>query len=110
MTEKRYFVTHSAGHIHCDSITSELDDGSFEDLSYKDIVDRLNESEQLKQQVNNCLDSVPFWETVLDDKKKLQKENEQLEQRLKEVLDELYCKDRILERNGIDIECCDDSK
>ena len=37
----------------------------------------------------------------------LQYENEQLKQRLDEVLSELYCKDRKLEELGISVECCD---
>lgn len=35
------------------------------------------------------------------------KEITRLEYRLHEVLEELYCKDRILEEKGIDIGCCD---
>ena len=34
---------------HCDSISRELEDGSYEELSYQDIVDKLNENQQLKQ-------------------------------------------------------------
>lgn len=37
----------------------------------------------------------------------LRKENEYLKKRLKETLDELYCKDRVLEEKGIPVECCD---
>ena len=37
----------------------------------------------------------------------LEKENEQLKNRLDEVLKELYCKDRKLEELGEDIRCCD---
>ena len=35
-------------------------------------------------------------------------ENNYLKKHLKEVLKELYCKDRKLEELGISIECCDD--
>ena len=55
MTEKRYFVTHSGGCCLCGSISRELEDGSFEELSYDDIVNRLNnldeENKRLKEQI-----------------------------------------------------------
>lgn len=46
MTCKKYFVTHSCKDALCDSISKEKDDGSFEELSYQDIVDKLNEQEE----------------------------------------------------------------
>lgn len=49
MTEKEYFVTHSAGCCLCDSISRQLKDGSFEHLTYDDIVNRLNESNKENQ-------------------------------------------------------------
>lgn len=58
MTKKQYFVTHSAGCVHCGSISRELEDGSFEELSYQDIVDRLNENEQLKELVDYADDLI----------------------------------------------------
>jgi len=67
MTEKRYFVTHSGGCCLCGSISRELEDGSFEELSYDDIVNRLNnldeenrekneELKQFKQKVSECIE------------------------------------------------------
>ena len=51
-TQSKYFVTHSAGCIHCDSISKQLPNGDFEWLTYDDIVNRLNqlndENERLK--------------------------------------------------------------
>lgn len=52
MDENEYFVTHSAGHIPCDSISRELPNGSFEEISYQEVVDKLNENKWLKQQLN----------------------------------------------------------
>lgn len=49
MTENKYFVTHSAGCCLCDSISKEKEDGTFEQLTYQDIVDRLNEQQELIQ-------------------------------------------------------------
>ena len=37
----------------------------------------------------------------------LHEENEHLKNRLKSVLNELYCKDRVLEEHKISIGCCD---
>ena len=40
--------------------------------------------------------------------KDLVNENEYLKKKLKNVERELFCKDRMLEEKGIDIECCDE--
>ena len=57
----------------------------------------IEENEQLKDALNQRTEQYD----------KYYKENEQLKQRLKEYQQELYCKDRVLENKGIDIECCD---
>lgn len=70
MNENEYFVTHSAGHIPCDSISRELSDGSFEEISYQEVVDKLNENRRLKQQLNMKLYShrqlEAFYDRVFD--------------------------------------------
>ena len=56
MTEKQYFVTHTGDGCICDSISRELEDGVYEELTYHDIVDRLNklseENKKLKEILN----------------------------------------------------------
>lgn len=48
-----------------------------------------------------------YSQEYLEERNKLQEENEYYKRRLKEVLKELYCKDRVLEEKGISVECCD---
>lgn len=48
MSNGEYFVTHSAGWVPCACISRELEDGSFEELSYDTIVEKLNKYEELK--------------------------------------------------------------
>ena len=54
--------------------------------------------------VTGCVIEV---EDVFDLVNELHEENEHLKNRLKSVLNELYCKDRVLEEHKISIECCD---
>lgn len=53
--EKKYFVTHSAGNILCDHISREKNDGTYEHLSYQDIVDKLNNLVKENRQLKNDL-------------------------------------------------------
>ena len=46
-------------------------------------------------------------EEVVDELNHLHEENTILKRRLRSVQSELFCKDRILEDNGLSIECCD---
>ena len=52
---------------------------------------------------SDTVDFYELWEFL----NKLNDENEYLKKRLNNVERELFCKDRILEEKGIDIECCD---
>lgn len=54
MTENDYFVTHSGGCCICDSISRKLEDGSFEHLSYEEIVNRLNEQHEQIQSLQSA--------------------------------------------------------
>lgn len=51
--EKKYFVTHSAGNILCDHISREKNDGTYEHLSYQDIVDELNKLNDENEELCN---------------------------------------------------------
>lgn len=55
MIEKQYFVTHSGDGCICDSISRELEDGVYEELTYHDIVDRLNELSEENQKLKETL-------------------------------------------------------
>ena len=57
--------------------------------------------------VDTVTDTVIEVEDAFDLVNELHEENEYLKNRLKSVLNELYCKDRVLEENGVGIECCD---
>ena len=60
------------------------------------------------EEINKIEDE--FDEEILKlekENEQLKSENEYLKQRLDDVLQELYCKDRKLEELNVDIECCD---
>lgn len=50
-----YFVTHGAGCIPCDSISRENEDGTFEEITYNDIVRKLNEYDDYKKRIESVL-------------------------------------------------------
>ncbi len=58
MTNNQYFVTHTGGICLCDSISRKLKDGTFEELSYEEIVNRLNKLTNENQQLRKELASL----------------------------------------------------
>ena len=57
---KEYFVTHGAGCIPCDSISREKEDGTFEELTYDDIVGKLNENQKLHELITLIAEAESF--------------------------------------------------
>jgi chromosome segregation ATPase len=70
-----------------------------------------NEANSLTVRIANLTEELDYYKSKCGSLEegylKSQKENEQLKQRLEDVLAELYCKDRKLEELGVSIECCD---
>ena len=84
MTEKEYFVTHSAGCVICDSISRELEDGHYEELTYQDIVDKLNENQKLRNLLYNSESTV-----IYEYSSNITEDMEQLEKVIKGPIDEI---------------------
>ena len=88
MTEKRFKCVSNYDWWGVIDITGEIK-GEYDNdcFSTDTVVDLLNEQHEQLQTQKHIIDKQ--------------------EMRIKELLDELYCKDRKLEELGVDIECCD---
>ena len=101
MNEKKYFVTHSAGNILCDHISREKNDGTYEHLSYQDIVDKLNNlvkenlqlKNDLKKQFKAIAKTTDEFNSTIDTKTLIQLFNDSNE--LKEIKTEQLCFDKM---------------
>lgn len=99
--EKKYFVTHSAGNILCDHISREKNDGTYEHLSYQDIVDKLNNlvkenlqlKNDLKKQFKAIAKTTDEFNSTVDTKTLIQLFKDSNE--LKEIKTEQLCFDKM---------------